>query len=160
MTSTSPLPDLSSEDTRRQIVLAAYSQHQGALMGYGNMTISMNVLLVSTNVFLLGFFLGPAHASSPFQHVLLATVPLVLAGFGIAATRALRAKHEEIGALIRRLDEAHRMFEPGVYIPNEPLYPIEWRNLGTRGWHDAVFDLFIPLQAFMGCVSALLILLR
>jgi hypothetical protein len=59
---------------------------------------------------------------------------LASAGVGLAALllifqiRQEKSRHEKAKLQLITLERGLRLFEPGAYLPNEPLYPSEWQD--------------------------------
>lgn len=155
-----PLAWPATRDERRSALNAIYGQLTSAAITYHSIVISLNVMLVTANIFMTGQLMGLAAEGHMGMRLPMCAIPLLIAIAGIIGTRIIRLQYLRIASLIRRIDEANGVFEPGLYLPFQSLYPETWRTFGTKRWHEIEFDLFLPLQAFFGVVSAGLILLR
>jgi hypothetical protein len=145
---------------RRTTLAALYGQLNASALAYHSIVINLNVMIISAVVFLTGYFLTTAANSSLAVHIALATVPLTLCGVGLFVTIVVRQHYMAIARVIRRIDEVNGVFEIGHFMPDEALYPDEWRSFGGKGWHEIIFDVFIPVQLLIGVTAAALIYLR
>lgn len=117
--------------------------------------------MVSTiTIFSTGYLLTTAATMGVLGHVLLAVVPLLLSAVASVVTLIVRRHFSELEAVFRRIDEALKLFDPDVHLEGASVYPAVWRSFGTKQWREIIFDVFPPLQAFIGLVCAELIVLR
>jgi hypothetical protein len=145
---------------RMTILLAVYAQLTSSALGYHSIVINVNVMCLSVNTFLVGYLIGNNPAVHTAPKWLLALIPGMLAMAGGIVTWVIRSHYLAIASIIRRLDVIFGSFTNDYFAPGPALYPIRWRNYGTRQWHEIVFEMFIPLQALMGAIGITLVSLR
>jgi hypothetical protein len=145
---------------RISILLAVYAQLTSSALGYHSIVINVNVMCLSVNTFLVGYLIGTNAAVQGVPKYLLALVPALLAVAGIIVTRVIRSHYLAITSVIRRLDVMFGSFTSDYFAPGPALYPHDWRNYGTRQWHEIVFEIFIPLQLLMGAIGVTLVSVR
>ncbi len=145
---------------REAVLLATHAHMSSTSLAYHQIVISLNVMVSTITIFSTGYLLTAAATMAVLGHALLAIVPLLLSTIAIIVTLIVRRHFGELAAVIRRIDEALRLFDPDVYIAGASVYPAVWRSFGTKQWREIIFDVFPPLQAFVGLVCAALIVLR
>ncbi len=145
-----------NREERRQTLTTVYQHLSATATAYQSIVISLNVMLITSMVFLTGYLL-PASAQHPgAMRIVFASVPMLLGGLGIFVTLVVRRHYYAIAAVIRRIDDVHGVFEPGLYLPGEPLYPDRWRAFASGRWRDIIFDIFVPAQSVIALVCAAL----
>jgi hypothetical protein len=145
---------------REKAILAIYTRlwmEAQALHGY---VINLNSFIATGNIVFAGLLISLASNAHGFAKVLLAIVPLTLAGIGIFVTRVLWKDFLAVAGIIRQIDAVLGAFEPGRFLGEAPLYPRGWLEFGQTRWFDGLFTAFPIVQAFLGGIAATLVWLR
>ncbi|MDP2243549.1 hypothetical protein [Pseudomonas sp.] len=146
-----------AEERRHQILLSVRQVVASYAVYWHKLAVDSTIFIVTGSIALAGFALS---TTSPTRTMLI-SVCIILALLGWAGaylTRLIQQKTEEHQAILIRLDNIHGLLEPGLYLPNESVYPQHWRDTGEKHIIDPIFRFCFLLLGVLPFVLGSLIL--
>lgn len=109
---------------------------------------------VSTLVVIDGWLIASGEKLENPQVLMLILSIIIITGVAVYGVRARYHEFCAVAKLIVRIETAMKIYEPGAFIENEPLYPAVHKNLGSKDYKHGN-NIFLS-QAYILIVFGLL----
>lgn len=118
------------EDYKLDILKTLYTQQQSTAHIIRERMSKIATGAISIFIVIDGWIIVNAQSLFDSQLLMLIMSVVVITGVAVYAVHARYKEFSAVASMIVRIETAMRIYESGVFIENEPLYPLEHTSLG------------------------------
>ena len=142
-------------DAKREIMLSVYGSNRDKVEYYRTLVIKVTVTLASVCLLFVGWMVGDKSSVLGVMDRIIISIGIFIIMFiGLAFIHQFEASFKSASKVVRRIDDAMKLFEDGYYFPGT-VYPKEWNEYGSENWKEPAFQyaclamILIPIFSFV-----------
>ena len=129
---------MSMEDHKFDTLKTLYIQQQSTATVLRDRIEKITTATIGLFVVMNGWIISNRPNLTGSHTVMLIAAIIVITGVAIYGVRARFKEFSTVGRMIVRIETAMNLYEPGAFIKDEPLYPLEHMNFGKEDYEHGL----------------------
>lgn len=135
----SPLDIAGDRDARLSILSTIYTSMVGYTQEIRGTVERVTVWGCGLIFVIVGWMVSRENLTTPRDRIVSSCAVLLFGIILIATISALKRRFDGFAQVIRRVNEAQLVHQPGAYIEEVPLFPEHWKLYGSPQWSETIF---------------------